>query len=76
MLPPITPGPPIIPTVVPTDAVFGAQAELYKNATKHMNNGAKISKNMKNVVLHNVMLRNIDDNVRKVQTMVQVITRF
>ena len=61
--------------MVPTDAVFGAQADLYKNATKILNKGGKITQTSKTVVLHNVMMRNIDDNVRKVNTMMQVLEK-
>ena len=61
--------------MVPTDAVFGAQADLYKNATKILNKGGKITQTSKTVVLHNVMMRNIDDNVRKVNTMMLVLEK-
>ena len=44
-----------------TDAVFGQQSDLYKNATKHLKAENRLSTAL---VRHSVVLGRIQDNVR------------
>ena len=53
-----------------TDAVFGEQSDLYKNATKHLKAESRLSTAL---VRHNVVLGRIQANVKRVQTMMHVI---
>ena len=63
---------PPLADVKPTDAIFGSQSPLYKNASRYTAEKNKLSKTL---VRHNVMMARIDDNVKKVHTMLHSVSK-
>ena len=63
---------PPLADVKPTDAIFGTQSPLYKNASRYTAEKNKLSNAL---VRHNVVMSRIDDNVRKVHTMLHSISK-
>ena len=67
---------PTLSEVKADEAIFGSQNDLYKNAKKHINSGGGMSSKMSpHTIRHSVVCARISANVRKVNTMLHVISK-